>query len=59
MAVVKFNKDYQDKELNKRIKAGEEIEMTVKRADEVVKNIKKQTDRFKDYKDFAYERVEE
>lgn len=58
MATFKFNKDYRDKELKRDVKANENVEMTVKRADEVVKNIRKQSDKFKGYEDFAYERVD-
>lgn len=58
MAVFKFNKDYKDKELNRLVKANEPVEMTVKRADEVVKNIREQADKFKDYADFDYERID-
>lgn len=58
MAVFKFNKDYKDKELNRLVKANEPVEMTVKRADEVVKNIRSQADKYKDYADFDYERID-
>lgn len=58
MAVVKFNKNYRDKELKREVKANEPVEMTVKRADQVVKNIRKQSDKFKGYEDFGYERVD-
>ncbi|MCG5104445.1 hypothetical protein [Oceanobacillus alkalisoli] len=58
MATFKFNKDYRDKELKQDIKANEPVEMTVKRADEVVKNIRKQSDKFKGYENFGYERVD-
>lgn len=62
MVLVKFNKDYNDKELERLVKADEPVEMTVKRADEVVRKIKKQADekeQFKGYTDFNYERVDE
>lgn len=59
MVVVKFNKNYRDKELKQEVKAGEEVEMTLKRADEVVKNIRSQSGVYKEYTDFSYERVEE
>lgn len=58
MAVFKFNKNYRDKELKREVKAGEEVEMTIKRADEVVKNIRDQVDKFKDYANFGYERID-
>lgn len=61
MAVVKFNKDYKDNELKRLVRAGEEVDMTIKRADDIVKNIKNQSNAnrtYKDYKDFGYERVE-
>lgn len=58
MAVFKFNKDYRDKELGRRVKANEPVEMTVRRADEVIKNIRKQSDKFKKYADFGYERID-
>lgn len=56
MAIVKFNKPYQDKELERLINADEELEMTLKRADEIVKNIGNQ--RVKGYEDFGYERID-
>lgn len=62
MVKVAFNKDYNDKELERLVKVNEPVEMTVKRADEVVKRIQKQAkekDQFKDYSDFSYERVDE
>lgn len=62
MVLVKFNKDYNDKELERLVKADEPVEMTVKRADEVIRKIKKQADekeQFKGYADFNYERVDE
>lgn len=58
MAEVKFNKNYKDLELDKLVKAGEPVEMTVKRADEIVSKVKAQSDRFKGYEDFAYERLD-
>lgn len=62
MALFKFNKPYQDYELDKEVAAGEEVEMTIKRADEVVKGIKVQAEKniaLEDYKDFAYTRLDE
>lgn len=58
MVMVKFNKDYKDKELKKVVKANEEIEMTVKRANELVETIRAQSDKFKGYEDFDYERTD-
>ncbi|WP_164219293.1 hypothetical protein [Virgibacillus sp. YIM 98842] len=58
MAVFKFNKNYRDKELKREVKANEPVEMTVKRADEVVKNIRNQSNKFKGYEDFEYERLD-
>ncbi|GAB3801621.1 hypothetical protein [Virgibacillus kimchii] len=58
MAVFKFNKNYRDKELKREVQANEPVEMTVKRADEVVKNIRNQSDKFKGYEGFGYERVD-
>lgn len=58
MAVFKFNKNYRDKELKRVVKAYEPVEMTIKRADEVVKNIRSQSETFKDYEDFGYERID-
>ncbi|WP_203334354.1 hypothetical protein [Planococcus beigongshangi] len=58
MAVFKFNRNYRDKELKQEVKAGEEVEMTIKRADEVVKNIRSQSGVYKEYEDFGYERLD-
>lgn len=61
MAKFEFNKPYKDAELKREVKAGEEVEMTIKRADEVVKNIKEQAEknpRFKAYKDFEHKRLD-
>lgn len=58
MAVFKFNKDYRDKELGRAVKANEPVEMTVERADEVVKNIREQSGKHKGYENFSYERVD-
>lgn len=58
MAEVRFNKTYRDKELNREVKAHEPVEMTVKRADEIVKNVRSQSDKFEGYEDFDYERIE-
>lgn len=56
MAEFKFNKDYKDRELKRTIKANEPVEMTIKRADEVIENIRSQN--FKGYEDFEYERID-
>ena len=58
MAVFKFNKEYRDKELKRSVKANEPVEMTIKRADEIVKNIRKQSDKFQGYEEFEYERID-
>ena len=58
MAVFKFNKEYRDKELKRSVKAYEPVEMTIKRADEIVKNIRKQSDKFQGYEEFEYERID-
>mgnify|MGYP001463910572 CR=1 FL=1 len=61
MAVVKFNRDYRDIELKRLVRAGEEVDMTIKRADSIVKSIKNQSTTnkiYKDYKDFNYKRVD-
>lgn len=59
MAKVKFNMNYKDKELKRVVKANEPVEMTVKRADEIVKTVKGQSDKFKGYDKFAYERLDQ
>lgn len=59
MVMVKFNKDYKDKELKKEVKANEEVEMTLKRANELVENIRAQSNKFKGYEDFNYERTDQ
>lgn len=59
---MKFNKNFKDKETGKLVEANKPVEVTLKRADEIVENIKKQADsdkRFGGWKDFSYERVEE
>ena len=58
MAIFKFNKNYRDKELNREVKANEPVEMTIKRADEVVKTVRKQSDKFQGYEEFEYERID-
>lgn len=61
MAQFRFNKPFKDKEQERDVKANEVVEMTIKRADEIVENVKKQAkenDRFKDWLDFSYERVD-
>ena len=40
MALYKVNKPYRDLELGKLLQTGEEVEMTVKRAEEVTKSLK-------------------
>lgn len=40
MAKFKVLKEYKDKKLNKIVKAGEEIDITVKRADEINEALK-------------------
>lgn len=53
MALVKFNQKYRDLELGRIVEADEEIEMTLKRADELVETINKQVE------GFSYERLDE
>lgn len=57
MALVKFNKEFKNKETNEIIEANQEVDITLKRADEIVENIRKQTRKFPKYKNFGYERV--
>lgn len=62
MAIVKFNKRYDDYELDRIVEADEEVEMTVKRADEIVKNITVaagKDEKLAEYADFSYERLDE
>ena len=40
MALYKVNKPYRDLELGKTLSPGEEVEMTVKRAEEVTRSLK-------------------
>lgn len=40
MALYKVNKPYRDLELGRLLKANDEVEMTVKRAEEVTKSLK-------------------
>ena len=58
MAKIKFSHDYEDKELGRTIKANTPVEMTLKRADEAVENVRAQVDKFPEYKDFGYERLD-
>lgn len=58
MVLVKFNNNYRDKELKREIKANEPVEMTLARADEVVKNITEQAEKFPGHKNFKYDRVD-
>lgn len=55
MVLVAFNKKFINKDTNKIVEANEPIEMTKKRADEVVNTIKGSRE---DYEDFGYERAE-
>lgn len=57
MAKVKFNKSFKDVEKGERVGANEPVEMTLKRADEIVEKVRKQSDKFEGYNDFSYERV--
>ena len=60
MVLVKFNKDFKDKETEGTVLANTEVEYTVKRAEEIVKTIQAQAGkeaRFSEYKDFVFERV--
>lgn len=41
MAKYRVLQDFRDKETKERYKAGQEIEMTVRRANEAIKNLKK------------------
>lgn len=61
MAKVKFSHDYEDYELERKVKAKEPVDMTLRRADEIVKNIRGQALNYpnKGYEQFNYERVEE
>lgn len=58
--LVKFNKDFKDKETEETVLANAEVEYTLKRAEEIVKTIQAQAEkevRFSEYKDFDFERV--
>ena len=62
MVLMKFNKDFKNKDDGKLIKANTPVDVTLKRADEIVENINKlaETDtRFKAWEGFNYERVKE
>ena len=61
MAEFTFNRPYKDLKLKRVVKANEPVEMTIKRADEVVENVRKQAEdeqRFAEYADFAYEHLD-
>lgn len=57
--MVKFNKGYKDNQLKRNVKANEPVEMTLKRADELVETIRAQSKRFKGYENFNYERTDQ
>lgn len=54
MALFKFSHRYKDKELKRSVEADEPVEMTIKRADEIVDTVRK----VKGYEDFHYERLD-
>lgn len=54
MALFKFSHRYKDKELKRPVEANEPVEMTIKRADEIVGTVQK----VKGYEDFNYERLD-
>lgn len=61
MAEFIFNKPYNDLEKKRVVKANEPIEMTIKRADEVVEKVRKQAKevkRFAEYANFNYDRLD-
>lgn len=47
MPVYKFNKKYKDKELDRLVKPGEEVEMTIKRAEEIEEGLSRRIPGFK------------
>lgn len=47
MPVYKFNKRYKDKELDRLVKPGEEVEMTIKRAEEIEEGLSRRIPGFK------------
>lgn len=59
---VKFNKPFKDLKLNRKVDAGEVIDITKSRADQIVKTIKEKSAKEKEfsaYKDFSYEEIKE
>lgn len=56
MATMKFSHDFRDLEKNEIVKAGEEVEYTLKRADEIVDKISNMSR--PDYEGFTYERTD-
>lgn len=54
-----FNKAYYDKNLKRTIEKDEVVKMTEKRAEDVVKNVLSQSNKFKGYKNFKYKMVED
>lgn len=55
----KFNKAYYDEKFKRIIEKNEVVKMTEKRAEDVVRNVLSQADKFKDYKNFKYKMVED
>ena len=55
----RFNKVYYDKKLKRTIEKNEIVKMTEKRAEDIVKNILSQSNKFKDYKNFKYKMIED
>lgn len=56
MAKVKFSHAFKDLEKDEIVKAGEEVEYTLKRADEIIDKISNMSR--PDYKGFTYERTD-
>lgn len=55
MPIFKFSHDYRDKELDRVVKADEEVEMLVKRANEIVNTVRG----VKGYENFEATRIED
>lgn len=62
MVLMTFNRSFRDNETGKLVDANKPVDITLKRADEIVENITKLAEtetRFKAWEGFKYERVKE
>ena len=55
----KFNKAYYDEKFKRIIEKNEIVKMTEERAEDIVKSVLSQSNKFKSYKNFQYRMVED